>query len=152
MKIIREETILNRYGKISFFLIFFYFSFVALPVLADDPTIDSLHYYKDHFQKKPKHPLADTLFERTIWHKKVSHIVLEEKKKSVRVTLLMILPYPNNYKSQNYAIYYEFKTYQQAFDKFVWLNKFLKNDGVARVTLNGSSIVKEEILYSKESN
>lgn len=152
MKTTKGEVILKKYCKISFlWLVFLLSNLVVISIHADDSAIDSLEYYKDHFHKKPKHPLADTLFERTVWHKKVSHIVLEEKKNSTRVTLLMILPYPHNYKSQNYAIYYEFKTYQQAFEKFVWLNQFLKDNGVARVTLNGSTIVKEEILYSKES-
>lgn len=120
----------------------------AVAPSSDDPTIDSLQYYHLHFKKQPKHPLADTLFERTVWHRKVSHIVLEEQKNNFRVTLLMILPYHYNYKSQNYAIYYEFETYKQAFEKFIWLNKFLKQNGVARVFLNGSRIQKETILYA----
>lgn len=125
------------------------FTFLGFNIYADDPAIESMEYYKLHFEKKPKHILADTLFERTVWHKKVSHIVLEERQDTFRVTLLMILPHPHNYKSQNYAIYYQFDNYTAAFKKLVWLDDFLKHNGVARVTLDGSLIVKENILYEE---
>jgi len=110
--------------------------------------IDSLLYYKNNFRRLKKHPLADTLFAKTIWHKKVSHIVLEEVSQKIKVTLLMIMPYPYNYKSKNYAIHYEFRSYQKAFDKFTWLNKFLKKDGVLRVKIMGSKITSEKVLYN----
>ena len=111
---------------------------------ADENPLD---YYHLEFETPEKHPLADTLFEKTIWHKKVSHLVIEEKPGSYQVTLLMILPYPHNYKSQNYPLYYEYATFQEAFDKFTWLNKFLRRNGVLRITILGSKITGEEILY-----
>ena len=106
-----------------------------------------LDYYQDEFKKEEKHPLADTLFEKTVWHKKVSHIVIEEKPHAYQVTLLMILSYPHNYKSQNYPLYYEFTTFQEAFEKFTWLNRFLRNNGVLRITITGSKITSEKVLY-----
>lgn len=116
---------------------------------ADEGPLD---YYKNEFIKeKKKSHLADTLFEKTVWHKKISHIVIEEKKEFYYVTLLMIMPYPGNYKSQNYALHYKFKNFDVAFNKMQWLNKFLKDDGVLRVKILGSIIVSEKILYSKEN-
>jgi len=111
-----------------------------------------LDYYRIHFEKKEKHPLADTLFEKTIWHKKVSHIIIEEKTHSYQVTLLMIMPYPHNYKSQNYPLYYEFASFKEAFEKFTWLNKFLRQNGVMRITILGSKITSEKILYPGEAD
>ena len=108
---------------------------------------NELDYYKIHFQQKPKHPLADTLFEKTVWHRKVSHLVLEERAKKYRVTLLMITPYPHNYKSENYPLYYEFHSRKQARLKFEQLDSLLRENGVLRVHIKGSLIVKEETLY-----
>jgi len=96
----------------------------------------------------PKESLKDTLFEKTVWHKKVSHIVLEEKKEKYHVTLLMISPYPHNYHSQNYALYYEYDSMEEAYHKFLWMDKFLKNNGVLRIRILGSRILEETILYN----
>lgn len=104
-------------------------------------------YYRLHFENKLPHPLRDTLFEKTVWHKKVSHLVLEDVKGKARVTLLMILPYPYNYKSQNFAIYYEYDNYKAAYDKYIWLDSFLKRNGVLRVLISGSRITEEKILF-----
>ncbi len=93
----------------------------------------------------------DTLFEKTIWHKKVSHLVLEETDSFYKVTLLVIEPYPNNYKSENYALYYRYADFQEAFDKLTWLDQFLKNNGILRIHITGSRITHEEILYPAES-
>lgn len=111
-----------------------------------------LKYYELEFKKKPPHVLADTLFEKTIWHKKVSYLVLEDKGDKFHVTLLMIMPYPHNYKSQNYPLYYEYLNYEEAFKKFVWLDKLLRKNGVLRVHILGSKITKEKVLYPGDSN
>lgn len=95
----------------------------------------------------PKESLKDTLFEKTVWHKKVSHIVLEEKKEKYHVTLLMISPYPHNYHSRNYALYYEYDSMEEAYRKLIWMDKFLKNNGVLRIKILGSRILEEKILY-----
>jgi hypothetical protein len=110
-------------------------------------------YYKNEFaEQQVKYP-HDTLFSKVVWHKKVSHLVLGEKAGKNRVILLMRNPHPDAYKSQNYPIYYEFENYQQAMDKFMWINKFLKNDGVLTVKLNGALITEEKIIYTgKERN
>ena len=96
--------------------------------------------------------LKDTLFEKTIWHKKVSHILLEETSGSHRVSLLMIIPYPHNYKSQNYAIYYEYENLKEALEKLHWLDHFLKSNGVLRVKINGSKIVSEKIIFIEDTS
>lgn len=96
--------------------------------------------------------LKDTLFEKTVWHKKVSHIVLEEKQGYYHVTLLMITPHPYNYKSYNYRIYYEFSDFKQAMIKLNWLHRFLKEDGVLRVRIFGSKIISEKVLYDRNQN
>jgi len=97
--------------------------------------------------EKEKTNLKDTLFEKTVWHRKVSHILIEESAEIHRVTILMILPYPHNYKSENYAIYYEYKEMKEALEKLHWLDRFLKSKGVMRVKINGSKIVSEKILF-----
>lgn len=108
-------------------------------------------YSKENKSGMKTHTLKDTLFEKTIWHKKVSHIVLEEKKEYYHVSVLMIIPYPHNYKSQNYRIYYEFNDYQEALEKFQWIHDFLKEDGILRVRIFGSKIIDEKILYENPS-
>lgn len=128
-------------------LVFIPLFLTAWALHAAEKDENPLDYYRIHFEKKEKHPLADTLFEKTIWHKKVSHIVLEEKPDLYQVTLLMIMPYPGNYKSQNYPLHYEFTNFQEAFEKFTWLNGFLRKNGVMRITILGSKITSEKILY-----
>ena len=106
-----------------------------------------MDYYKKYFENISQHSLHDTLFEKTVWARKVSHIILEVVNKKNRVTLLMISSYPHNYKSKNYAIYYEFDSHQQARSKFNRLNFLLKNNGVFRVKIKGSQIIEEKLLY-----
>ena len=108
---------------------------------------NELDYYRIHFEQKPKHAIHDTLFEKIVWHKKVSHLVLEERSGKYRVTLLMITPYPHNYKSENYPLYYEFHSRKQARLKFEQLDSLLRENGVIRVRIKGNLIVKEETLY-----
>jgi len=108
--------------------------------------------FDPYFAEKKEYPYKDTLFEKTIWHKKVSHIVLETREDSYRVTLLMILDSPHNYKSQNYPIWYEYGSYKKAFQKMVWLNQFIRRDGVLRVRINGNKITEETIIYNGEED
>ena len=63
----------------------------------------------------------------------------------------MILPYPHNFRSKNYPIYYEFSSFKKAFQKMSWINEFLRGDGVLVATISGAKIVKEEILWAKNS-
>jgi len=125
------------------------YSWIAAPYAID--TNRQLRYYELEFEKEPPRVWPDTLFEKTVWHKKVSHLVLEEKKDRFFVTLLMIMPYPYNYKSQNYPLHYEFFEYEKAFKKFIWLDKFIKNNGVLRIKILGSIIIEEKIIYKGDS-
>ncbi|MES0488626.1 MAG: hypothetical protein ABUK01_01450 [Leptospirales bacterium] len=125
------------------------FSLFAPTYFGD--TRSELRYYELEFKKEPPRVWPDTLFEKTVWHKKVSHLVLEDKKDRFFVTLLMISPYPYNYKSQNYALHYEFFEYEEAFAKFVWLDNFIKNNGVLRIKILGSMIIEEKIIYKGDS-
>lgn len=108
---------------------------------------DQLDYYKNEFATVPTRFPRDTLFSKVVWHKKVSHIVLGDKTDKNRVILLMRNPHPDAYKSLNYTIYYEFDSFQKAMDKFMWINKFLRNNGVLTVKLNGATITEEKIIY-----
>ncbi|MDH5720480.1 MAG: hypothetical protein OEZ13_07630 [Spirochaetia bacterium] len=122
--------------------VFLFFSFLFI--------IMSFPLFSENGQKtapREEVNLKDTLFEKIVWQRKVSHIALEESQNIHRVTLLMIMPYPYNYKSQNYAIYYEFENLQEALEKLHGLDKFLKSNGVMRVKLNGSKIISEEIIF-----
>ena len=120
--------------------------YILIPslILISNP----LDYYRLHFQERKKHPLHDTLFEKSIHRRKVSEILIEERSNNqFLVTLLMISPYPHNYKSLNYPIHYRFNNWQDAYKKFIWLDNFLDTQGIARVFLKGSFIVKETILF-----
>lgn len=103
------------------------------------------------FAAPPKKAPADTLFAKTVWHKKVSHLVIEETGDFYKVTLLMIEPHPENYKSQNYPLYYKYDTFSEAFEKLTWLDNFLKANGVLRIHIFGSEIIRDEILSPPQS-
>ena len=143
----------------KFILFFFLFSlhFIFSQSFSENILTHKDYYYL-HFLKHKKHFLRDTLFEKTIWRKKVSHLVIESNpyhtsKKDdhlYRVTLLMIQQYPDNVYSHNYPIYYEYNTLEEAQTKFIWLDQFLNKNGIARVSLNGSKIIKENIILASE--
>ena len=109
---------------------------------------DELQYYRNEFEARYKYPVYDTLFERVIWERKVSHLVMEFHNNEYRVTLLMMEEYPWNYKAQNYPIHFAFKHFADAAKKFEQLNLFLRNNGVMAVGLNGKQIVKERVLVA----
>jgi len=119
----------------------------AISFVLEHGTAKPLDYYHLHFDMLSRQQPQDTLFEKIVWHKKVSHLVIEVTEVGFKVTLLMIQPAPDKYKSQNYPIFYFFKTHAEAYEKFVWLDEFIRNDGVLRVKINGSQIQKEKILY-----
>lgn len=106
-----------------------------------------LDYYKNEFKPLPYRQWNDTLFSKVVWHKKVSHLVLGDKIGQNRVILLMKNPHPDAFKSMNYPVYYQFNTFQEAMDKFIWVHKFLRKNGVLIVELNGALITSEKIVY-----
>jgi len=118
---------------------------IVFSVFAEENPLD---YYRIHFEEKEEHLLADTLFEKTVWKRKVSHILLDSSGDLYRVTLLMILEYPHNYRSQNYPLYYEFESIGPAMEKLKWLDSFLERRGVMRVAVLGNKITSETILFS----
>ncbi len=97
--------------------------------------------------RKPPHALADTLFEKTVWHRKVSYLVLEERRNKFLVTLLMIQPYPTNYKSQNYPLHYEFSEMKPALEKLQSMNDELCRGTVYRIKIFGSKIISEKMVF-----
>jgi len=128
---------------------------------ADKPTYkDEYQYYKEEFTAGYKYPIYDTLFEKIVWERKVSHLVMEfhgsraESRESdeYRVTLLMMQEYPYNYKDQNYPIHFAFKTFAEAAKKFEAMNHFLRNNGVMAVGLEGKKIVKVRVLVAPVGN
>ena len=104
------------------------------------------NYYDRYFQKLVKTEYNDTMFERIIWHKKVSHLIIESLNNGFYVTLLVIPETPYNYKAKTYPLHYYFKSYPEAFKKFTGLNGFLRNKGILKVKINGSIITEENIL------
>ncbi|MCX7633392.1 MAG: hypothetical protein N2Z22_08690 [Turneriella sp.] len=119
----------------------------SLPLLAEKPSRkQELDYYREEFTAQYRYPIYDTLFEKIVWERKVSHLVLEYKNGEHRVTLLMMDEYPWNYKAQNYPIYFAFQDFTAASNKFHELNHFLRNNGVMAVGLSGSRIVHERVL------
>lgn len=107
---------------------------------------DELQYYRNEFEARYKYPVYDTLFEKIVWERKVSHLVMEFHNNEYRVTLLMMEEYPYNYKGQNYPIHFAFKKFPEAAAKYEFMNNFLRNNGVMAVGLEGKKIVKERIL------
>lgn len=108
---------------------------------------DELLYYHENLKPPQIPPLADTLFEKTVWERKVSHLVLEEKRGKYYVTLLMMERWPYNYKGQNYPIHYVFYDLNKAIEKFYFLDDFLKRRGVLRVKIHNDVIIDEKILF-----
>ncbi len=121
---------------------------------------EEYQYYRDEFAAGYKYPIYDTLFEKIVWERKVSHLVMEfhgsqaasRDGDEYRVTLLMMEEYPYNYKGQNYPIHFAFKTFGEASKKFEAMNHFLRNNGVMAVGLNGKRIVKERVLVEPVGN
>lgn len=111
-----------------------------------------LQYYRNEFEAQYKYPIYDTLFEKIVWERKVSHLVMEFQSNEYRVTLLMMQEYPHNYKSQTYPIHFAFKTFPEAAERFATMNHFLRNNGVMAVGLNGKKIVRERILVEAKGN
>lgn len=122
-------------------------SFFLLPIVAEQPSRkEELRYYRDEFDARYKYPIYDTLFEKIVWERKVSHLVMEHQGNEYRVTLLMMEEYPHNYKGQNYPIHFAFKNFAEAATKYEFMNNFLRNNGVMAVGIDGKRIVKERIL------
>lgn|GEM_PF-1841683 len=107
---------------------------------------EQLQYYRNEFEAGYKYPIYDTLFEKIVWERKVSHLVMEFQNNEYRVTLLMMQEYPHNYKSENYPIHFAFKSFGDAAKKFETMNHFLRNNGVMAVGLDGKRIVRERVL------
>lgn len=116
--------------------------------LSAAPRSEEMQYYKEEFNARYKYPVYDTLFEKIVWERKVSHLVMEIHRDEYRVTLLMMEEYPFNYKAQNYPIYFAYPTFGEAAKKFEALNLFLRNEGVMAVGLKGSQIIHERILVT----
>lgn len=116
------------------------------------PRSEELQYYKEEFNARYKYPVYDTLFEKIVWERKVSHLVMEFHRDEYRVTLLMMEEYPFNYKAQNYPIYFSYPTFGEAAQKFETMNLFLRNNGVMAVGLKGSQIIHERILVTPVGN
>ncbi len=120
---------------------------------ADKPTYkDEYQYYKEEFTAGYKYPIYDTLFEKIVWERKVSHLAMEFHSNEYRVTLLMMQEYPYNYKDQNYPIHFAFKSFPEAAKKFEAMNHFLRNNGVMAVGLDGKKIVRERILVEAKGS
>lgn len=151
---------MKKEKSLYFYAFFFWVFFLGLRDIPNlwaqqskQPTLpfpegDERNYYILNLLKKKPYFLNDTLFEKTVWRSKVSHILLEERAGKNRVTLLMMERYPYNYKSQNYPIYFEYENYKEAFDKLIALDKFLSASGVMRVKLNGAKIIDSRILFA----
>lgn len=109
---------------------------------------EELQYYRQEFEARYKYPIYDTLFEKIVWERKVSHLVMEFHSQEYRVTLLMMEEYPYNYKGQNYPIHFAFKSFAEAAKKYESMNHFLRNNGVMAVGIDGKKIVREKILVA----
>lgn len=118
----------------------------AMDSSAQENQAGKENYYERYFKKPKKTIYNDTMFFRTLWHKKVSYLVLESLKEGYYVTLLVIPESPYNYKAQTYPLHYFFNSYEQAFKKMIWLDGFLKKGGILKVEILGSLIKNEKIL------
>lgn len=139
-------------GRITLLLTVLLSLTMSLPAVEKPSRKEELQYYRDEFEARYKYPIYDTLFEKIVWERKVSHLVMEFHSQEYRVTLLMMEEYPHNYKGQNYPIHFAFKTFPEAAKKFEAMNHFLRNNGVMAVGLEGKKIVKEKILVNPVGN
>ncbi|MDH4199425.1 MAG: hypothetical protein OEV66_03505 [Spirochaetia bacterium] len=110
------------------------------------------NFYDSFFQPSLKTQYNDTMFERVLWQKKVSHLVMETVADGYLVTLLVIPESPYNFKSQAYPLHYRFGSYENAFKKFLSMDQFLKSGGILKVTISGSNIIGEKILKDGKSS
>jgi len=111
-----------------------------------------LDYYKDEFTARYKYPVYDTLFEKIVWERKVSHLAMEFHSGEYWVTLLMMEEYPHNYKGQNYPIHFVYPTFAEASNKLHAMDYFLRHNGVMAVGIDGKRIVKEKILVQPKDD
>jgi hypothetical protein len=131
----------------------FLFAFLATGLVAKPGNRkQELQYYRNEFDARYQYPLYDTLFEKIVWERKVSHLVMEVRGDEYRVTLLMMEEYPYNYKGQNYPIYFGFKSFAAAAQKLEAMNYLLRNNGVMAVGINGSKIIHERLLVAPRSD
>lgn len=127
----------------------FIIALILLPLAAEKTSRkEELQYYRQEFEARYKYPVYDTLFEKIVWERKVSHLVMGVEKDEYRVILLMMEEYPHNYKGQNYPIHFAFKTFPEAAQKFEAMNHFLRNNGVMAVGIDGKKIVKEKVFVA----
>ena len=137
----------------SFRKLYLFFAAIVLTIFRISsaelpyPEGDQRNYYIYNLITKPDYFLNDKKKKKTVWRRKVSHLVLETVEDRHRVTLLMMERYPYNYKGQNYPIYYEYRNFEQAMQKYIRLDKFLSASGVMRVKIHGSLITDEKILF-----
>ena len=120
-------------------LIFVVFLTTPLNVLFAD-------VYDDLFPESEKSMYHDTMFEKIIWHKKVSNLVMETVNGEYYVTMLVSPQTPYNFKSSTYPLHYTFKSYDEAYKKFIWLDNFLKSGRILKVRISGNRILNETIL------
>jgi len=109
-------------------------------------SLNAENYYDKFFITNPKTRYNDSLFERVIWHKKVSFLTIESITNGYYVTMLVIPETLYNYKAKTYSLHYYFKNYDEAFKKFTWVDDFLKKKGIMKVKISGSLILEEAIL------
>ena len=129
-------------------VIYFYLSCVAGTIFAETGASaeNPLRYYENEFIPRKPYQVYDTLFEKIIWHRKVSHLVLGEHNGKHRVTLLMIEEYPYSYKGLNYPIHFEFDRFDQASKQLAYLDQFLRKNGVMAVGLKGNTVSHSRVL------
>lgn len=132
--------------------LFIFLANISLITAQNADRSEELNYYKDEFNARYKYPIYDTLFEKIVWERKVSHLVMEIQNAEYRVTLLMMQEYPHNHKGQNYPIYFPFKTIGEAAQKFESMNRFLRSNGVMAVGLDGKRIIKERVLVEPRAD
>jgi len=129
--------------------IFIFWVFCFIETLFAQPKSSAenpLDYYKNEFIPRKPYQVYDTLFEKIVWHRKVSHLVLGEHNGKHRVTLLMIEEYPYAYKGWNYPIHFEFDRFDQASKQFAYLDQFLRKNGVMAVGLKGNVVLHSRVL------
>ena len=122
------------------------YKFICILIIILCLPLSAENVYDSFFLKSKKSPFSDTLFERFLWHKKVHQVILETVRQGYYVTILVIPETPDNFKADTYPLHYFFEAYQDAFNKFIWLDDFLKKKGVLKVQIAGSKILSETII------
>jgi hypothetical protein len=89
---------------------------------------------------------ADSLFERTVDHRTVSYLVLEDKKSGPWVTMLLVPAGQDAYKGQNYPVHIPANSFPDAANILRKIDSALLAGNQIYIKLLGSKVIDWRII------